>query len=279
MTATADGGLFPGATISINSAPAESGSPFAVQLVGASTPIAVTVTSADGSAQASYTIIISRASLPALISLVLVTADLSPAFSPSVYVYNSTLSSADSVFSLVATVDNATTLPTMLVNGQSVESGTSVLFTAEQGSVVEVEVSVSSILDPSVNVTYSVAVISGGGRLPLPSLIALDILGDVLTPAFSPSVFSYVATHPPTSTVLVTAVPYPLVPVLSMTINGELAQPSVPLLLLLPPGLNIVSVQLNGKFGSVVYSVQLLIPELPRLTFLSSSVGYVVPQV
>lgn len=247
-------------------------------LVGPVTPIPVTITSADGSAQATYTITVTRASLPSLASLVLITADLSPGFSPGTYVYNSTLSSADSTFSLVAAVNNETTLPTMLVNGDSVQSGSSLLFNAEQGSVVEVAITVYGILDPTVNATYSVAVVSGGGRLPLPSLIYLDIQGDTLGPTFSPSVFNYSATHPPTPDVVVTATPYPLVPVLSMTINGQLAQPSVPLPLNLPPGYNNVTVQLNGKYGSVVYNVLLFIPDPPRLVFLGSTVGYVVPQ-
>lgn len=278
VTATVDGGLFPGATISISSGPAQSAVPFPVQLAGPVTPIPVTITSADGSAQATYTITVTRASLPSLASLVLVTADLSPAFSPGTYAYSSSLSSADTTFSVVAAVNNETTLPTMLLNGQQVQSGASVLFQAEQGSVVSVNITVFSNLDPTVNATYTVSVVSGGGRLPLPSLIYLDVRGDTLSPAFSPSVFGYSATHPPTHDVVVTATPYPLVPVLSMTINGQLAQPSVPLPLNLPYGYNNVTVQLNGKYGSVVYYVVLFIPDPPRLVFLSSSVGYVVPQ-
>ena len=174
-----------------------------------------------------------------------------------------------------ATVDSATTAAGMVVAGQATQSGTPVRVQLEVGAQLALNITVFSILNAAVSVIYSLTL----QRLATPSLIYLEVAGDTLNPAFASSFFAYSdAVHPPETTVVVTAVPYPLVPVLSMTINGHLAQSGVPLSLDQPYGPSTITVQLNGRDGFAVYTVAIDIPLPPELASLNTSVGYLLPR-
>ncbi len=243
------------ATITVNGTPVPSGSASAAITlsVGANT-VTTMVTSQDGTATMTYSIVVTRApsANAALVHLTISSGTLSPAFTSTTTSYTALVPNATTSITVTPTVADSTA--TVTVNGVSTLSGSHSASIPLSVGANTIHVIVTA-QDGTTTKTYSVIITRTAAGVP--DLANLTISSGRLTPSFATTTFNYTATVGRTIS-SITLTPTARVATFIITVNGTTVPSGSPSpAISLAPGVNIITIDVNTRDGIVtgVYTI------------------------